>query len=343
MSQVVAYEEKHEQAWSRYVAESERATVAHQIEWREIMQIGLGHQPRYLICFDQERVTGILPLFLVRTWWKKQYLISLPWIDYGGIIADNQSTTQALLDSAVELAQIERAEFVEFRSMESDQLGLGERRDKVTFQLPLQEDHEVIWKGFNAKLRNQIRKSDKSGLTTEFAQLEGLDDFYRVFTRNMRDLGTPVWGRKFFEQILTKLPDRASLILVRDAKRVIAGGLVLKFKRSLYVPSASAYRESLRSCPNHALYWNVIKSGCENGMTSFDFGRSSHGSNTFRFKKQWVPDPTQLTWQYYLHLDQSLPQINPNNPKYRLLIYLWRKMPLPLANWLGPKVIRNFP
>lgn len=343
MSQVVPYQEKYSELWSEYVAQSEKATVAHQIEWREIMQIGLGHQPRYLMCLDQKRVTGLLPMFLVRTWWGKKYLISLPWIDYGGIIADNQAVARELLASATELAKTEAAEFVELRSVNSDQLGLDERTDKVTFKLPLQVDHELLWEGFDAKLRNQIRKADKSGLTTEFVASDGLNDFYRVFSRNMRDLGTPVWGRRFFEEIFTRLSERASLILVRKERRVIAAGLVLKFKGSLYVPSASAYRDSLKFCPNHALYWKVIKSGCEDGMVSFDFGRSSTDSNTFRFKKQWVPKPTQLTWQYHLHLSQTMPQINPDNPKYRLMINLWRKMPLPLANWLGPKVIRNFP
>lgn len=343
MTRVVPYAEQYRQAWSEYVAQSDSATVAHQIEWREIMQIGLGHQPRYLLGLEGQKLTGLLPLFLVRTWWGKKYLVSLPWIDYGGIIADSQAIAVELLRAATDLAEQEKAEFVELRSVASDNLGLDERTDKVTFRLPLETDHDNLWKGFEAKLRNQIRKADKSGLITEFTSREGLDDFYRVFSRNMRDLGTPVWGRRFFEEILARLSDRAFLILVRKESRVIAGGLVLKFKRSLYVPSASAYRNSLKFCPNHALYWQVIKKGCEDGMTAFDFGRSSRDSNTYRFKKQWVPRPTQLTWQYYLHRCHEMPKINADNPKYRLIINLWRRLPLPVANWLGPKVIRNFP
>ena len=159
----------------------------------------------------------------------------------------------------------------------------------------------------------------------------------------MHDLGTPVWGFKFFKTILETFPDTAQLILVRKNKKAIAGGLVLSFKDTLYVPSASAYRSSLKYCPNHALYWEVIKKGCEQGYNIFDFGRSTLNSPTFGFKKQWVSTPAPLVWQYYLNKAKEMPAINPDNPKYRIFINLWRKLPLPIANFLGPKVIKNFP
>jgi serine/alanine adding enzyme len=343
MSMVIEYTDQYESAWNDYVTRSDSATIAHQIGWHKIMSRGLGHCPKYLLSLSDDGIDGILPLFLVKTWWGKRYLVSLPWIDFGGICADNQSVTRALLDSASDLAVAEKAEFVELRSINSDNLNLLERTDKVTFRLGLESDPDKLWKGFDAKLRNQIRKAEKSGLTTEFKDHSGIDEFYKVFSCNMRDLGTPVWGKVFFKQIFEHFPDHTQLLLVRQNKRVIAGGLVLAFKDSLYVPSASAYRNCLNVCPNHALYWAVIKYGCEHGYRMFDFGRSSHGSKTFQFKKQWEPNPTQLTWQYYLHRATDMPQINPDNPKYRLMVNLWRKLPLPLANLIGPQVIRNFP
>ncbi len=332
-----------EARWSDYVANSPRATIAHEVGWRYVMARGLGHEPKYFVAHDGDTVTGVLPLFLVTTWWRSRYLISLPWIDYGGICADDEPTEKLLLESAQQLAGQCGAEFVEFRSVEKQNLGLSLRDDKVTFLLPLNVDKDVLWKGFDAKLRNQIRKSQKSELTTEFAGVEKLDEFYAVFAHNMRDLGTPVWSKTLFTSILCKFAGSAQLILVRKNGAVIAGGLVLAFKDRLYVPSASSYRSALEYCPNHALYWAVIEHGCAHGYKFLDFGRSSKDGNTFNFKKQWGAPPTQLTWQYSLHRTKELPAINPSNPKYRMFINLWRRLPLSFANYLGPKLIKNFP
>jgi serine/alanine adding enzyme len=213
----------------------------------------------------------------------------------------------------------------------------------VTFRLNLDKDPEIVWKKFDAKLRNQIRKAEKSGLYTELGGLDILPQFYKVFQWKMRDLGTPVWGYRFFETILNEFPDTAKIMLVKKENMTIGGGLVLSFKNMLYVPSAASYNEYLRLCPNHALYWNVIKMGCEKGYGQFDFGRSTWDSPTFNFKKQWVNDPIQLNWQYSLIGINDLPAINPENKKYKLMINIWRRLPLPLTNYLGPKVIKNFP
>lgn len=325
------------------MARSGQATIAHQLGWRQVIAEGLGHRPLYLVARRSQTLCGILPLFLVTTWWRTRYLISLPWIDYGGILADDTESETALLEEARRLAEQFRAEFVEFRTVEEQPLGLPLRTDKVTFHLPLAEDPEILWKKFDAKLRNQIRKSEKCDLTVEFAGVEKLDAFYRVFAYNMRDLGTPVWGKSFFQSILTTFPDSAQLVLVSKESEVIAGGLALTFKDRVYVPSASSYRRALTYCPNHALYWAVIRQGCERGLKFLDFGRSTWDGPTFNFKKQWGAPPTQLHWQYALHGTAELPAINPSNPKYRLFIKMWQKLPLPVANLLGPRLIRNFP
>ena len=342
-SNIVPFEPSYTDAWDDYVARSPRSTIAHRLGWRDAMAKGLGHKPLYRVAVDGKSITGIMPLFLVTTWWRTKYLVSLPWIDYGGICADDAVTEQALLADARRLAADYSVQFVEFRSVDEQPLGLTVRSDKVTFLLSLDADFETVWKQFDAKLRNQIRKSEKSGLTTEFGGAERLDDFYRVFAHNMRDLGTPVWGKGFFRAIFERFPDSAELILVKKESEVIAGGLVLSFKDRVYVPSASSYRWSLTYCPNHALYWAVIRCGCERGLKYLDFGRSSWDGPTFNFKKQWGAPPTQLHWQYALHKMPELPAINPGNPKYKFLIKMWQKLPLGVANLLGPRLIKNFP
>lgn len=343
MIEIISNIENYQAAWDNYVTISPSAAISHLWGWKNVMEKGLGHKPIYLIAKEGDKAVGILPMVLVKTWWNARYLISLPWIDYGGICADSPEVTASLHKRASEIAIEYRAAFVEYRTIDSYEMNLPMRQDKVTFRLKLNPDPNELWKGFDAKLRNQIRKAEKSGLTTELGGINFLPLFYRIFQWKMRDLGTPVWGYKFFETILREFPDTAKIILVKQDKRAIGGGLVLSFKNMLYVPSASSYNEYLKYCPNHALYWNVIKMGCEQGYEQFDFGRSTWNAPTFNFKKQWVGKPIQLNWQYLLISQKEMPSINPDNPKYKLFINTWRKLPLFIANYMGPKVIRNFP
>jgi FemAB-related protein (PEP-CTERM system-associated) len=341
---VSEYTPQMESQWTRFVEHMPEATVAHQIGWREVIRDSLGHRPVYLMAINGDEITGILPLFLVKTWWRARYVVSLPWIDYGGVCARDVESERLLLERACRVTEEENARFMELRSVvNSTSLDLATSDKKVTFLLNVEGGPDRIWKGFNAKLRNQIRKADKSGLATEYGGLDELELFYRVFAHNMRDLGTPVWGIDFFERMLVRFEDNAKLVLVRKDDRVIAGGLVLAFKDRLYVPSASAYRSYLKYCPNHALYWRVIRDAAEQGYRYFDFGRSTWNSSTFNFKKQWTPTPTQLHWQYHLNKADQIPAINPDNPRYRLFIGLWQKLPLPVANTIGPRLIKNFP
>jgi len=348
MTEAIAFSNENRAVWDAYVKGHPGATIAHPIGWKDVMEQGLGHRSRYLIALDGDQVRGVLPLVLVKTWWRSRYLISLPWIDYGGILADDADTERLLLEKARQTAENDRAEFVEFRSVHAGSQDLPLREDKVTFVLDLDADPEIPWKAFNAKLRNQIRKAQKSDVKVEFGRQDRLNDFYKVFAWKMRDLGTPVWGREFFNSILTTFdnpdsPVNAKLVLIRKDDDIIAGGLLLAFKDRLYVPSAASYRSALKYCPNHALYWEVIKKGCEKGYREFDFGRSTIDGATYKFKIQWVPEPRPLTWQYYLNTVDEVPSLNPDNSRFDLLIRMWRKLPLPVANFLGPKVIRNFP
>ena len=192
-------------------------------------------------------------MILLKTWWGTKYYISLPWIDYGGVIADDSKTAEMLIDHANLTAHDEGVQFVELRSRRPYHSNLTISENKVTFLLDLNRDTDQIWKGFGAKLRNQIRKSEKSGLITEFHGIDKLPEFYKVFSWKMRDLGTPVWGYKFFERILINFADTTKIILVKKETDTIAVGLLLSFKGSLYVPSASSYNTALKYCPNHAL------------------------------------------------------------------------------------------
>ncbi len=222
MITIERYSEKHKAAWDKFVFSQPGATVAHPIAWRQVISNELGHLPRYLIALEGSEVRGVLPLFLAKTWWGTKSLVSIPWIDYGGVLADADEPKNLLLAEASKLAEAEKATFVEYRSVDPIASDLPIRTEKVTFELEMPEDSEVLWKSFHFKLRNHIRKAEKSGLKAEIGGLDKLPEFYKVFCWKMHQLGTPVWGYNFFESILTNMKDSAQIVLARKGDEAIA-------------------------------------------------------------------------------------------------------------------------
>jgi len=329
--------------WNKYVFGNESSTFAHQIEWLEILRRSFGHKPVYLLALEGEKITGILPMILKSSLIFGKFIVSLPWLDYGGICADSPQACSILLEKAVKIAKAERCEFLELRGITLIDYPMVSKTNKVSFFLDLDPKYESVWRKIDPKARNQVRKAEKSGLEILFGEKELLDEFYHVFSHNMRDLGTPVWSKKLFENILLFFPQKSEIALVKLRAQTIGGALILYFKDRMIIPSASSLKQFLSYCPNNLLYWESIKRAIGMGLKKFDFGRSTLNSGTYHFKKQWVKDHTQLYWQYYLNRPGELPEMNPENPKYRFWIKMWQKLPLSFTNFLGPKISRNLP
>jgi FemAB-related protein (PEP-CTERM system-associated) len=246
--------------------------------------------------------------------------------------ADDAPARMALWEAASGLAKSRRAPSIELRQGPSSGLGLPPLGSKVSVMLPLAGEPEAMWKRLDAKVRNQVRKATSSGLTPAWCGIEGLDDFYTVFARNMRDLGSPVHARRFFATILEEFSGAARLLLVRDGRRTVAGGVVMVFRDTVLVPWASSLREWRSRCPSNLLYWEVIRSACDKGLRWLDFGRSSPGGGTYRFKMQWGGQERRLHWEA-----SDRPSIvDSDNPRYQWMIRAWTRLPVPLATALGP-------
>jgi len=329
-------------AWEAFVDRMPGATLAHDARWSEVISYALGHEDRSLIAERGGQICGILPMMLLKHWWLGTFHVSLPWLDYGGIVASDEEACSRLVDTAVEQATEDRASFIEFRSVRKVRRELPTRDDRVTFLLELGPP-EAVWGRLDSKVRNQVRKAQRTGLKCEFGGGELLREFYQVFARNMRDLGTPVWGISLFQRILEAYPGASRVALVRLGEKAIGGGLILHHKDVAYMPSASSLRQYFHLCPNNLLYWEVIKRACETGYKYFDFGRSRVGSGTFHFKQQWGPLVKPLSWQYALLDRRKIPQLNPSNPRLRVLIEVWKRLPPVLTNWLGPRIVRHLP
>lgn len=330
--------------WDAYVEAHPRATGYHVWAWRAVIERGFRHPGHYLTARDGTgAICGVLPLVRFNSWLFGRFLVSLPFVNYGGILASHDAARTALLDAAVDLAGTYACRHVELRHVDRQLPRAPVKQHKVTMLLPLEGTVEAAWKRLDGKVRNQVRKAEKSGLVSTVGGTELLTEFYPVFARNMRDLGTPVYARGFFEQILAELPDRTRVFVVRKGVTPVAAGIGCVWRDTIEVPWASSLREYRQLCPNMLLYWAVITHGVEAGLRTLDFGRSTPEGGSYQFKRQWGAEPVPLHWEYWLPEGHPIPDQGPTNPKMQTAVAVWQRLPLALANTLGPYVVRVIP
>ena len=241
-----------------------------------------------------------------------------------------------------ELAERLGVSHVELRHT-SDRVPLQRRTDKVSLRLPLPADSEELWAQLGSKLRAQVKRPLREGVICEIGHIDLISDFYSVFSVKYRDLGVPVYPKSWFTAILNAFPHESRVFVVRISGKPVAASLLIGFHGTVEVPWASSLRAMDRVGANMYLYWNMLKYAADHEYKTFDFGRSTEDSGTYRFKKQWGATPVQLYWHYWLQGNREIPQLNLGNPKYQLAAAVWRKLPLPVANFLGPRIVKNLP
>jgi len=333
-----------QRAWDEYVAGAAGAASAyHASTWSTVLTRAFGHASTCLLATEAERVVGVLPLVTFRSALTGCFVVSLPFVNYGGIVADDPEIEQELMTRAIAEAQSAGARYIEFRHDRRVLPALPARQHKVAMTLALPPDGAGLWEGLDRKVRNQVRKAEKSGLESISGGRELLADFYAVFAHNMRDLGTPVYSRRFFEIVVDAFPVHTRIFCVRHQGRTVAAALVYHHDSTVEIPWASALRSSNDVCANVLLYWDVIRWAGTNGFTRIDFGRSTRDSGTFRFKRQWGAVPHDLVWEYWMAGDAPLPDLSPANPRYRTAIAVWRRLPVPVTAAVGPFIARHLP
>jgi len=308
------------------------------------MADGLGHVP---YCLEARRengaISGLLPLSLVRGPLFGRFLVSLPYVSTCGILSANQTAATALVDKAIDLADALRVKHLELR-MEK-RIGHDSfpppATHKVLMRRPLPRTTEALWKELDSKVRNQIRKGDKQGFEISWGGEDLLSRFYHVFSKNMRDLGTPVFGKPFFASILRHFAGSVEICVVSLHARPIATALLIHGRGITEVPSASALREFNSTNANMFLYWQLLKRAVERSQCTFDFGRSTAGSSTERFKAQWGAESSPAVWECYYRRRRS--NLQKESSSFRLLSRAWRCLPLRVAELIGPAIVRGIP
>lgn len=333
-----------DKAWDRFVEQHERATVGHLGAWRRIVEDGYGHETFGLVAREEGEVVGLLPLVSIRSRIFGRRLVSMPFLDYGGIVARPGSAAESkLLAAALDLGRSVGAHSVGLRQFHDGGIAPTTSGDRVTMLLPLTSEDEV-WRSLPSERRNRVRKGERSGLTPHWGGAELLGDFYGVFAENMRDLGSPVHDRRFFARMVAALPAVARVLVVRDrAGRAVGSAVCLFFRDAIMVPWVSSLREAFALCPNFTLYWEVIRAGCREGYRTLDLGRSFRSAGTFEFKRQWGARPHPLPWVFVDLVPGAAPAVDRDASRYRRAIDVWKRLPLPVANALGPWLRRQVP
>ncbi len=359
---------KDAKAWDGYVKNHPKATLYHLSGWREVIQNTYQHPTYYLMAKSTKNyaITGVLPLVHLKHFLFGNALVSMPFFDHGGLLASNHATEKALLETALTLMDRLKAKTIELRhanrplvlfqkgssdllkalvSVNTPKNQVGKLREtvkthKVSMILELPDSPKTLMKSFKSKLRSQIKKPLKEGLVPKIGGLDLLDDFYRVFTINMRDLGSPVHSINMIKNVVQQFPDRTRIVIVYRKNTPVACSLVVGFKSTLSNPWASSLRKYNRLSPNMLLYWTMLEYASSNVYQFFDFGRSTPNEGTYRFKAQWGAKPKVLHW-HYLKWEKKNKNIDSENNKNNLAILIWKRLPLSLTNLLGPQIRKH--
>jgi FemAB-related protein (PEP-CTERM system-associated) len=326
-------------AWNRFVDTVEGGSTFHRWEWRAWYQQCYGHETPYLAAFRNADIVGVLPLVRVRSLVFGHYLVSLPFVSYGGPLGLAEAQ-QALCAQAIRMAN--GAKLIELRSRTpvATDMRLVSRKITVVRDL-VPGDYDATFKGFDSKVRSQVRRAEREGLVVRFGH-EHSQAFHRVFSEHMRDLGSPAHSHAFFASLAAMLGERAWIGVAYLGDVPVAAGFAIENGTEVEISWASALRSYSKMAPNMALYGAFIRRACERNFHVFNFGRCTPDSGTHKFKRQWGSRDEPLAWYQFSASDTTAPP-NPDQGGFALAVRLWQKLPLAITKPLGARLIGGIP
>lgn len=323
--------------WDAYVDRHPEGTFFHLYGWREVLEGAVSFESHYLMALRGDEVVGVLPLMRVRSLLFGNALVSLPFCVQGGVLADDPAAERALLSEASLLAERLAVDYLELRHTRPQAEAWPTKSETyVLFKRELSPDVEENMKAIPRKQRAMVRKGIGAGLVAR--DESDLGHFFHIYATSVRNLGTPVFPRRYFETLYRTFASRCRVTTVFDGTQAVSAVLSFVYKGTV-MPYYGGGLPAARDLKAYDfMYWEVMRTACEQGIRCFDYGRSKRDSGSYSFKKNWGFEPTPLHYQYHLVKQQALPDRNPNNPKYELAVNAWKKLPLPVANFLGPFV-----
>jgi FemAB-related protein (PEP-CTERM system-associated) len=326
--------------WDAFVADCAGATFFHRAGWQKIVGEVFGHQTYFLYAERAGVIEGILPLGHVSSLLFGKSLVSLPFAVYGGVAANSQEATAALEAEAQAIAKQLGVDHLELRNLEARHPEWPTQDLYVCFRKALEPEVEANMLAIPRKQRAMVRKGIKNGLRSEIDT--NVDRFFALYADNVHRHGTPAMPKRYFKALLDVFgKDCEVLTAVDEDGRPLSSVLSFYFRDEVLPYYAGDDLSARDLAANDFKYWELMRRACERGLKVFDYGRSKQGTGSYSFKKNWGFEPQPLFYEYCLYKHDSIPQNNPNNAKYKLLIETWRRMPIGLANWLGPFIVRN--
>jgi FemAB-related protein (PEP-CTERM system-associated) len=329
--------------WDRFVQSHSNGSPFHLMAWQRTISDTFGHQPFHLVANTSSgRVIGVLPLFLVRSCIFGRLLVSTPLAAYGGILAESEGVSHAIFQRVADMAKDLSIQFVELRNFRNI-LALDSllRKDLyVTFRAELKEDPEPNMLAIPRKTRAEIREGIRNELEFRVDAI-GPSEFFDVYSRTVRELGTPVFPKRLFVNGLEQFGSNCKIFSVHWKGRLASAVWTLFYKDEVVPYFGGSIREYNRLAVNNFMYWMLMKYGIEHGYKIFDFGRSKKGTGSFDFKKRWGMTMSELSYQYALVRQKSLPDTSPLNPKFSMGIQIWRRLPLRVTQLIGPIVSKH--
>lgn len=326
--------------WDAFARNQPGFTHFHLARWREVMQEVFGHECLYLAARDGAELQGILPLVRVKSRLFGHYLVSMPFLNYGGPLG-SEAAIRALVSHASDIAKKDTVKLLELRSRVPLPVDLPVSHRKITVILDLKATSDLTFKAFDSKLRSQIRRPQKEGVIVKFGA-DQVEPFFRVFATHMRDLGTPAQPLRLFQSIARTFPDDAWFICAYLRDEPVACGCGFTFGNEFEMTWASSLRKHNRESPNMMVYWSAMERAIGLGLTQFNFGRCTPGSGTHKFKRQWGGRDEDLWW-YGLSRDAAATTPSPNDGAFSWGPRLWRHLPEKVATALGPSIVRYIP
>ena len=329
-----------ERRWDDFVLTRVNGTFFHLAGWKRVIERAFGHRTHYLIAERDGVVTGVLPLTLVRSLLFGSSLISNAFGSRGGPIADDPESLHALESEAVRLMEAIAVPVLELRDFSAGRADWPTRSNLyASFRRPLKRSVDDNLKSIPRKQRAMIRKGILNRLKSEID--DGVGRLYRIYAESVRNLGTPVFPKSYFRILREEFSTSSDIVTVTWDGRAVASVLNFYFRDEVLPFYGGGVHAARALGANDFMYWEVMRRACERGYRTFDFGRSKIGTGSYAFKRNWGFEPTPLAYQFRLTAGRAMPDLNPLNPKLGMLIAIWKRLPLAVANRLGPLIVRG--
>jgi len=326
--------------WDEFVLACPQATFFHRAGWLRMVEQVFKHQGFFLYAERDGQIEGVLPLAQVKSMLFGHSLVALPFVVYGGVAVLNEEAAAALEQEAQAIAQRLGVEHLEFRNIEPRHADWPKQDLYVTFRKEILPEEEANMLAIPRKARASVRKGIKNNLVSHIDPT--VDRFFALYADNTHRHGTPAMPKRYFAALLDEFGADAEVLTVTDAQGKPVSSVLSFYFRDEVLPYYAGDDEAARDLAgNDFKYWELMRRACARGLKIFDYGRSKQGTGSYAFKKNWGFEPTPLHYEYCLYKRDAVPQNNPSNAKYQLLIKTWRRLPLGFVNWLGPFIVRN--